>query len=185
MVGPTGASSNSNSVTTPKFAPAPRTPQKSSSFSSALAFTSSPSAVTRSTRRSLSTERPCLRMIQPIPPPSVKPATPVCVTMPEGAASPNGCVSRSSSPSSTPACTRAVRSAGSTRTPFSGDRSITNASSAIDRPGKLWPPLRIVVGTPFVRAHLTAEMTSATPAQRAINAGRRSIDPFQILRASS
>ena len=64
-------------------------------------------------------------------------------------------------------------------------RSITNASSATDRPGKLWPPLRMVVGTPFVRAHLTAEMTSATPAQRAISAGRRSIDPFQILRDSS
>jgi hypothetical protein len=32
---------------------------------------------------------------------------------------------------------------------------------------------------------LTADMTSATPAQRAIKAGRLSIEPFQILRVSS
>jgi hypothetical protein len=30
-----------------------------------------------------------------------------------------------------------------------------------------------------------AEITSATPAQRAISPGRRSIDPFQISRCSS
>ena len=34
-------------------------------------------------------------------------------------------------------------------------------------------------------ANRTAAITSATPAQRAISAGRRSIDPFQTLRCSS
>ena len=34
-------------------------------------------------------------------------------------------------------------------------------------------------------ANLTAAITSATPAQRAMSAGRRSIEPFQILRCSS
>ena len=129
---PSGTQRNSNSVTIPKLPPPPRSPQKSSAFSSALALTNSPSAVTRSTETSWSTERPCLRMIQPIPPPSVRPATPVCVTIPDGTASPNACVSRSSSPSSTPACTRAVRRSGSTRTPFIGERSIISASSATE-----------------------------------------------------
>src|SRR5947207_1675123 len=134
IVGPTGTSSNSNSVTMPRFEPAPRIPQNSSGFSSALAVRNSPSAVTTSTRRSLSIESPCLRWIQPMPPPSVRPATPVCVTIPDGAASPKACVSLSSSPRSTPACTRAVRCCGSMRTPFSRLRSIMRESSATDRP---------------------------------------------------
>ena len=53
-------------------------------------------------------------MIQPIPPPRVSPATPVWVTMPLGTARPNACVARSTSPSSAPAWTRAVRASGST-----------------------------------------------------------------------
>src|SRR6478672_4941272 len=124
-------------------------------------------------------------MIQPIPPPSVRPATPVCVTMPDGTARPNAWVSRSSSPSSTPACTLAVRFSGSTRTPFIGERSIINASSATESPGNECPPLRTATGNPVLRPNLTAEITSATPAQRAISAGWRSIEPFQILRCSS
>src|SRR5215210_7829874 len=73
-VGPTGLSRNSNSVTIPKFPPPPRTPQKRSAFSPALALTNSPSAVTRSTPRSWSIVRPYLRSSQPIPPPRVRPA---------------------------------------------------------------------------------------------------------------
>ena len=163
----------------PKFDPAPRIPQKRSAFSSGVALRNSPDAVTTSRRRSWSTDSPCLRMIQPIPPPRVSPATPVDVTMPAGAASENACVSLSSSPSRTPACTRAVRATGSTRTPFIGDRSMTNASSATLSPGKLCPPLRTATGTPCSRANRTAVITSATPAQRATRAGRRSMEPFQ------
>ena len=101
-----------------------------------------------------------MRRIQPIPPPSVSPATPVCVTIPDGTASPNACVSLSSSPSSTPACTRAVRFSGSTRTPFIGGRSIINASSATDRPGNECPPLRTATGSPLSRPNFTAAITS-------------------------
>jgi len=39
--------------------------------------------------------------------------------------------------------------------------------------------------SPLARAKPTAAMTSATPAHRAITAGRRSMDPFQIRRCCS
>ncbi len=125
-------------------------------------------------------------MIQPIPPPSVSPATPVCVTIPDGTASPNACVSRSSSPSSTPAWARAIRALGIDadalhRREVDHQRVVARPSSR----GSEWPPLRIATGTPLARAALTAAITSATPAQRAIAAGRRSIEPFQIRRCSS
>ena len=107
------------------------------------------------------------------------------VTMPDGTASPNACVSRSSSPRSTPAWTRAVRRSGSTRTPFIGERSIISASSATERPGKECPPLRTATVRPLPCAAFTAVITSATPAQRTIAAGRRSNEPFQIRRCSS
>ena len=45
-----------------------------------------------STESRLSIVSPYLRMIQPRPPPSVRPATPVWVTMPVVTASPNACV---------------------------------------------------------------------------------------------
>ena len=48
----------------------------------ALAVTSAPSAVTRSTETRLSQASPYLRSIHPEPPPSVKPATPVVDTRP-------------------------------------------------------------------------------------------------------
>ena len=68
-------------------------PQKRSTFSAALAFTSSPSAVMRSTPISWSIVSPCLRWSHPMPPPRVSPATPVCVTIPPVVASPNAWVS--------------------------------------------------------------------------------------------
>jgi hypothetical protein len=172
-------------VTIPKFPPAPRTPQNRSLFSVALALTSSPSAVTKSTDRSWSIVKPYLRINQPIPPPSVRPASPVCVTTPAGTASPKACVSRSSSPSRTPACARTVRPARSTRTPFIRERSITSPSSHTDKPGRLWPPPRTATASPTRRAKRTASMTSATPAQRAMSAGYRSIDPFHTFRCCS
>ena len=94
---------NSNSVTTPKFEPAPRTAQNRSGFSDSLAVTNSPSAVTNSTDSSWSIVSPYLRINQPMPPPRVNPASPVVVTMPAGTANPNGWVAWSSSPRRTPA----------------------------------------------------------------------------------
>src|SRR5947209_4734583 len=60
----------------PKLPPPPRRPQSRSAFSLSLACTRQPSAVTTSAPTRLSQARPCLRISQPIPPPSVKPATP-------------------------------------------------------------------------------------------------------------
>ena len=57
-IGPTGCRSNSNSVTAPKFPPPPFRPQKRSGFSSALARTTLPSAVTTSAERMLSQVAP-------------------------------------------------------------------------------------------------------------------------------
>ena len=129
---------------------------------------------------------PCLRISQPIPPPSVSPATPVWVTIPAGTASPKAWVSRSSSPSSTPAWARAVRASGSTRMPFIGARSMTMPPSQTESAGEAVAAAadRDDAGR-SARANLTAAITSATPAQRAISAGERSIEPFQTLRCSS
>src|SRR4029453_16287960 len=74
--GPKGTQRNSNSVTIPKLPPPPRTPQNRSAFRSALACKNSPSAVTRSTETSWSIDNPCLRMIQPVPPPGGAPRPP-------------------------------------------------------------------------------------------------------------
>ena len=66
--GPIGWSRNSNSVPIPKLPPPPRTPQKRSAFSSSLAFTNWPSAVTRSTESSASIVSPNFRMKLADPP---------------------------------------------------------------------------------------------------------------------
>jgi hypothetical protein len=56
-----GWRSNSKDVTAPKFPPPPRSARNMSGCSASLAWTSSPSAVTRSTDRRLSIVRPCGR----------------------------------------------------------------------------------------------------------------------------
>src|SRR2546428_636614 len=64
-------------------------------------------------------------------------------------------------------------------------RSTTSASSAVPKPGTLWPPPRMATAKPAARAALTAAMTSATPVQRTTTAGRLSIIALYTLRASS
>ena len=91
--GPTGYSRYSRDVHTPKFPPPPRSPHSRSAFSSSLAVTARPSAVTTSAEIRLSQLSPCLPDNQPMPPPSVSPAIPVSGSVPPGAASPNACVS--------------------------------------------------------------------------------------------
>src|SRR5215207_179766 len=71
------------------------------------------------------------RPSQPNPPPSVKPPTPVCDSVPPVVASPNACVSPSTSDHKHPPATRTVTNAGSTCTASMGDRSIIKAPSAI------------------------------------------------------
>ena len=69
--------------------------------------------------------------------------------------------------------------------PFIRDRSITNPPLQTLVPAMLWAPPRTATSRLWSRAKLTALMTSATPAGRAIRPGRRSILPFQTWRASS
>ena len=74
-IGPTGCSWNSNSVTTPKLPPPPRSAQCRSAFS--VGRRVHDAAVGGHDRRAdtrLSQLRPCLRDSQPMPPPSVSPA---------------------------------------------------------------------------------------------------------------
>ena len=68
--------------------------------------------------------RPCRRVSQPKPPPSVSPATPVVELMPSGVARPCACAAASKSFSSAPAPTRAVRLAASTSTCACAERSM-------------------------------------------------------------
>ena len=64
-------------MTTPKLPPPPRSAQNSSGFSSALARACVPSARTTSASIRLSIVSPCLRERWPMPPPRVRPPTPV------------------------------------------------------------------------------------------------------------
>src|SRR5712691_11127604 len=140
--GPTRCSRYSKEVTTPKFPPPPRTPQKRSACSVALAVRNWPSAVTMSTERRLSEARPYWRASQPQPPPRVTPAIPVVEMAPPVTAKPKAWVSRSNSPQVRPGSAPAVRCTGSTRTLFSRDRSSTMPPSHTALPATLWPPPR-------------------------------------------
>jgi len=59
--------------------------------------------------------------------------------------------------------TVARRAAGSTRTPFIGERSITRPSSTVENPAMLWPPPRTAIGRSLLRANPIAAITSAAP----------------------
>src|SRR5215212_7387310 len=76
-IGPTSYNRYSKFTTTPKLPPPPRRPQKRSAFSSSLAWTIRPSAVTTSAEIRLSAVYPYIRSSQPLPVPSVNPAMPV------------------------------------------------------------------------------------------------------------
>ncbi len=169
--GPTGWSWNSKRVTTPKLPPPPRSPQKRSWFSFSLACTWLPSAVTTSAESRLSTVMPYLRLSQPKPPPSVRPATPVVELMPSGVARPCAWAAASKSPRVQPGSTLARRAAGSTWTRFIGDRSIISPPSHTALPAMLWPPPRIETSTLCLPANLTAWTTCSADVQRAISAG--------------
>ena len=69
------------------------------------------------------------------PPPSVKPAIPVCETDPRGTASPRDWVARSSLPISTPGWARTTRSSASSSMPFINAKSMTIPSSQTRVPG--------------------------------------------------
>ena len=112
------------------------------------------------------------------------PATPVSDTRPNGVASPKTCVSRSTSPSTAPPCTRASRRPGSTRTPRMADRSMSMPSRTVDRPATEWPSPRTATSSPWSRAKFTASTTSAVPAHRTVMAGRSACIGFHTGRGS-
>jgi hypothetical protein len=184
-IGPTGCNANSSSTTTPKLAPPPRSAQNRSACSSALAVTTSPSAVTTRAARSASAARPSLRSSQPEPEPSVKPATPTDGIRAPVTASPCAWVAASSSRHVAPPWTRAQRRAGSTYTARMRVRSITSAPSPTANPPGACPPPRTVTGSSRSRAWRSAEATSCAPAQRAIIAGMWWTAAFWTVRASS
>ena len=133
----------------------------------------------------LSAARPNFRISQPMPPPRVRPATPVWEIRPPVLASPCACVAASKSAHVAPACTRAVRASGSTTTSRIRERSSMIPSSHELRPARLCPPLRIASGSPLSRANPTTETTSSVVRHRAMTAGRLSNHPFHRARASS
>ena len=71
-----------------------------------------------------------------MPPPSVRPATPVEARKPDGVAMPNATVAWSTSPQVHPASARTVWFCGSTVVLRSSDRSMTRAPSAHTEPGR-------------------------------------------------
>ena len=166
-----GARSNSSAVTIPKLGPAPRMPQNRSACSSSLARTWRPSAVTSSTARRQSIARPSLRWRRPMPPPSVRPAMPVCETVPAVHARPTAWAASSSSARRAPPLQRATRRSGSTVTPRIRARSMITPSSQVECPGRLWPPLRTAIGRSSSRANRSAAATSSALVGRRIRRG--------------
>ena len=99
--------------------------------------------------------RPCLRVSQPMPPPRVRPPTPVWLTSPTGyreAVLP--APPRSTSPSRAPPPARARRASGSTVTAFSRLRSIIRPSSTVDLPETLCAPPRTAISRPLLAANV-------------------------------
>src|SRR5262249_59884596 len=97
-----GCSLTSNSVTTPKLPPPPRSAQNKSAFSREFVQTMDPSAVTRVNSSTLSHDNPNFRVSHPVPPPRMSPAAPVWETTPEGKIKPASWVALSIEPSKQP-----------------------------------------------------------------------------------
>ena len=62
---------------------------------------------------------------------------------------------------------------------------MTAASSAVAWPATLCPPPRTAIGSPSPLAQRTAAATSSVEVGRMTTAGRRSIVPLKVERASS
>ena len=102
-----------------------------------------------------------------MPPPRVRPATPVDPMKPDGVAMPNFTVAWSTSPQVQPASARTVRPAGSTVVLRNSDRSMTRAPSATPSPAPLWPPPRTAISAPWRAGEPdAADDVGAVPAAR-------------------
>lgn len=120
-----------------------------------------------------------------MPPPRVRPATPVVEINPPVLARPCAAVDASKSAQVAPGSTLAVRAVASTVTPRMRDRSMTTPSSQTQNPATLCPPARTDSGQPAVRARLIAATMSSAEWHCAIKAGRASTMPFHTARAVS
>ena len=127
-----------------------------------------------------------LRASQPMPPPRVRPPTPVCETLPAVVASPWGWVPRRAPPAGRrPAPTRAgARTGRRAPRPSASGRSSARPRARPARPrcarrsGRRSP-------APRSRALAIAATTSSASRQRATSAGRRSTIAFHTRRDSS
>ena len=120
-----------------------------------------------------------------MPPPRVRPPTPVVPKVPPGAASPCACVAASNARHVAPPPARAMRVPGSTSTASRPERSTTSPPSHTACPATLWPPPRTATGSPCSAAAPSAATTSAVLRQRAIATGLRSTSALNVVRASS
>ena len=122
-----------------------------------------------------------------MPPPSVKPATPVVETSPPVVARPNCWASWSTSPQVAPPPTNARRGVG---VDADGPAAARGRSPCLRRwsrsPATLWPPPRTATARSWLRAKPSAAITSATPVQRA-DGGRHAVvvcavpDPLRLV----
>ena len=144
-----------------------------------------PSARTTSADSRLSSVRPCRPMRWPMPPPRVRPATPVVSKVPPGIASRCIALHASTLRHVAPPPTRARRDSGSISTPPISRRSIRRPPLHIEWPATLWPPPRIAIGSPSCWAQAIAAAKSSLSAQHAITAGTRSIIVLNVVRATS
>ena len=126
---------------------------------------------------------PNFRVVQPKPPPSVRPAIPVVEFTPVGTSSPCSWVARSTSASVAPGSTRAVR-AWATVTRFALE---IDDEPAIDERAARDVVAAALDGEPqaVARANATARTTSSSVATRAMTPGRRSIIAFQTVLAAA
>ncbi len=183
--GPIGLRSNSSAVTIPKFGPAPRMPQNRSACSSALARSWRPSAVTTSTARRQSIASPSFRWRRPMPPPRVRPATPVCETVPAVQASPTAWAASSSSASSTPPLQLSDAPDGVYGDAAHPGEVDDHPVVAGGVPGEAVPAAADGDLQALVAGERQATATSSALVGRRMPAGRRSIMPFHTARDAS
>ena len=185
-IGPTGCRSNSNSVTTPKFPPPPRSPQNRSGFSSALARTTLPSAVTTSADAQARAGRP-VRPLEPAAAAAEREAADARVRHTAAGDSQavllGGAVEVDPFRAALHARRRAPRDRPRRRSSAAG-RSRSRRHRCCSRASSAHRRARRRSGR-VSRPKLTAATTSSVDEQRTTIAGWRSIMPFQTLRASS
>jgi len=166
---------NSKEVTTPKLPPPPRIPQRDPGYQMHSPSPGRRRSQQQSRRDEIIDSKPKLATEPTKSAASVNPAMPVVEFMPTGVARPNACVSRSMSPSVTPAQRRAVMPFASIRTDFIGEvnhyAAITHSVAGDIMSTASNSHEQLVLA----RESKPCALTSAAPAQRTINAGRLSI----------